>query len=70
MVKKDLRSGWGFAEVAMLMARGHRPGNPILVPGWLVQLPVVKKKIDPCRTGPRDLKFGTSEHNIVFTDDP
>jgi len=31
----------------------------------------MKKKIfDPSRTGPQDLKFGTSEHNTVSTDNP
>ena len=31
---------------------------------------MAKKKIDPCRTGPRYLKFGTLQHNTVSTDDP
>ena len=47
-------------------ARESRTGT------WLVSpaAGTKKKKNDPCRTGPRNLKLGTLEHNIVSTDDP
>jgi hypothetical protein len=48
-------------------AKGHRPGNPVLVPSPAAS--GEKIIIDPCRTGPRDLKFGTLEHNTVFPND-
>ena len=41
---------------------GDRPENP--VPDASLE-----KKIDPCRIGPRYLKFGTLQHNIVSIDD-